>query len=366
MGVIDDLRSSLRSGTQSWRPLFINNDGSSVEVLREIQSMGFSFMDLSHELSNELTKNLGILDSLPEDHIVNDQRVKAFLPSLPASFVYCVLPWRLEVYKILREDQYVFLRTIRNRYELDFAEQAHLSQCKIGIIGLSVGHSVAVPLALERICGEMRLADFDRLELSNMNRLPFGLSQLGERKVINSARAIAELDPFLEVKVFENGISEENIEEFLFDGGKLDIVIDECDSGDVKLLTRLVCRKHGIPVLMELSNRGVLDVERFDLEPNRPLLHGMLEGCAYSSDLSDEERRNLLMRVIDFDQVSSRGKLSLPEVGKSIRSWPQLGADVLSGGAVVAMTAKNILLGRKVNSGRVYVDIQSRILKELG
>jgi hypothetical protein len=30
---------------------------------------------------------------------------------------------------------------------------------------------------------------------------------------------------------------------------------------------------------METSDRGVLDVERFDLEPDRPIFHGLLPGC---------------------------------------------------------------------------------------
>ncbi|MFN8863826.1 MAG: ThiF family adenylyltransferase [Flavobacteriales bacterium] len=366
MGSIDEVIAKCSDGTKSWKPVFINDDEVAGMAVKSLKDMGFTLKDLSEGLSQELIRNLEFVKELPEDYFVNGQKLFDFVPTLPPRFTFCVLPWKREIYKILQEDQFVFLRTVRNRYELDYEEQKRLSVCRVGIIGLSVGHSVAVPLALERICGELRMADFDSLELSNLNRLPFGLSQIGERKAINSARAIADLDPFLKVKIFEDGITEQNIEEFLFEGGKLDLVIDECDSGEVKLLTRVVCRKHGIPVLMELSNRGVLDVERFDLEPNRPLLHGMLEDYEYSSGFSDEEKRNLLMKVIDFEKVSPRGKLSLSEVGKSIRSWPQLGTDVLSGGAIVAMMAKNVLLGREVNSGRVYVDIQSRILKELG
>ena len=57
-----------------------------------------------------------------------------------------------------------------------------------------------------------------------------------------------------------------------FDG--LDLVIEECDSLDMKVRVREEARARGIPVLMETSDRGLFDVERFDVEPERPLFHG--------------------------------------------------------------------------------------------
>jgi len=56
----------------------------------------------------------------------------------------------------------------------------------------------------------------------------------------------------------------------------LDLLVEECDSLDVKFLVREAARDRCIPVLMETSDRGVLDVERFDLEPQRPIFHGLL------------------------------------------------------------------------------------------
>jgi tRNA A37 threonylcarbamoyladenosine dehydratase len=49
---------------------------------------------------------------------------------------------------------------------------------RIGVVGLSVGQSVALTLALERSFGELRLADFDRLDLSNLNRIRAGVHDL--------------------------------------------------------------------------------------------------------------------------------------------------------------------------------------------
>ena len=46
----------------------------------------------------------------------------------------------------------------------------------------------------------------------------------------------------------------------------------------MKVLLRERARELRMPVVMETSDRGVLDVERFDLEPDRPLLHGRMDG----------------------------------------------------------------------------------------
>ena len=47
-------------------------------------------------------------------------------------------------------------------------------------------------------------------------------------------------------------------------------------------------------------------------------------------------------------------------IGKEIRTWPQLGSDVLSGGASVALVARKIFLGHIVESSRNYLDIESK------
>ena len=61
----------------------------------------------------------------------------------------------------------------------------------IGIVGLSVGHAIAHTLALEGMCGRLRLADNDRIELSNLNRIPATVLDIGINKAVVAARRIA-------------------------------------------------------------------------------------------------------------------------------------------------------------------------------
>ena len=227
-----------------------------------------------------------ILDALREDPTVEfvDHRasLSEFLRQLrpvqepdvvaePAPWAY--FPWRRSVVGILGPRGYRALRLDRNRNLITTDEQHVLGSLKIGVAGLSVGHAIAHTLAAEGLCGMIRLADFDHLELSNLNRVPATLFDIGVNKAVVAGRRLAELDPHLDVEVMPAGLTPEGLDEFL-DG--LDVVVEECDSLAMKIMVRQAARALGIPVLMATSDRGLIDVERFDLEPQRPIMHGLL------------------------------------------------------------------------------------------
>lgn len=272
-----------------------------------------------------------------------------------ASGCWVFYPWSRTAVRL--PDPHVFqaIRTARNKYKIDGEEQDTLAGKCIGVAGLSVGQSVSIALAMERSFGTLRIADFDALELSNMNRIRTAVWNLGLPKTTIVAREIAEIDPFLNVETWPEGIHAGNIDAFL---NGLDLLIDECDSLDIKVLLREKARAVGLPVLMDTSDRGMMDVERFDLEPARPLLHGLMDGLhsAGLQGLSNEEKVPHILRMLEVDQVSLRLRASFMEVDRSLPSWPQLASSVLAGGACTADIARRILLGAPVASGRYYFD----------
>ena len=109
--------------------------------------------------------------------------------------VWVYYSWLNKLVHILDEAEFIELRTNRNLNKITKEERDILASKVIGIIGLSVGQSIALTLTMERGCGELRLADFDKLELSNLNRIRTPLYNLGEYKVVATAREIAEIDP---------------------------------------------------------------------------------------------------------------------------------------------------------------------------
>ncbi len=273
--------------------------------------------------------------------------------------VWVYFPWSKRLVHLLPENEFIEVRTNRNRLKITEQEQLALQEKKIGIIGLSVGQSIALTMAMERVCGALKLADYDTVELSNLNRIRAGVHDLGLNKTILAAREIAEIDPFIDVEIVSEGINPGNIEEFVSQNGPLDVLVEVCDNLGVKLKSRLAARKWEIPVIMETNDRCMLDIERFDIEPNRPLLHGLVsdEDIECADVMSNEQRMALVLKIVDGEQLSDRMKQSFGEIGSSLRSWPQLASSVTLGGGVTTDVARKLLLKEDVESGRYYIDI---------
>ncbi|WP_072806246.1 Rv1355c family protein [Rhodococcoides yunnanense] len=269
-------------------------------------------------------------------------------------------PWRRTVVATLGPVGFRHLRLDRNRNKITAEEQDRLSKLTIGIVGLSVGHAIAYALALDGVCGELRLADFDEIELSNLNRIPATLLDLGLGKPVVAARRIAELDPYLPVTIDDRGVTSETADSFV---RGLDLVIEECDSLDVKILLREHARAHRVPVIMETSDRGLLDVERFDVEPDRPLFHGLLGDIESSTleNLSTHDKVPYVLALLGAEDLSARMAASMIEVDRTTTTWPQLGSEVGLGGASVAGAVRRFGLGQPLESGRVRIHIDSHL-----
>jgi molybdopterin/thiamine biosynthesis adenylyltransferase len=273
-------------------------------------------------------------------------------------------PWRNRLVRTLEKEEFIEVRTNRNKYKITQDEQEILAKKSIGIVGLSVGRSVAVNIAMERIAGKIKLADFDELELSNYNRIQTSLSELGLNKAVSAAREIAEIDPFLEVEIFTEGLTRDNMTDFFQGNGGLNLLIEESDGLDMKILAREEAKKLGIPVLMEASDRCMIDIERFDLEPNRPILHGLvgdLDTEMLSTLKTNEEKMPYMLAIVGIDKLSKRIKASMLEIEQSITTWPQLASAVSMGGGVTADLARRILLDQLHVSGRYYIDVEELI-----
>lgn len=271
---------------------------------------------------------------------------------------WCFYPWLNSLVLTLPETEFIEVRTNRNKLKITTQEQVALQSKTIGVIGLSVGSSVAITLAMERVCGTLVLADFDTLELSNLNRLKAGIHQIGLPKTIIAARHILEQDPYLKVELYHEGITENNLPEFM---GKINLLVEVCDELQIKINARIAAKEKGIPVIMDTNDRGMIDIERFDLTPDLPILHGLIttQEIENLTGITPPEKLNLLLKLVSFENTSERLKTSMQEIGKTIHTWPQLASSVMLGAGSCADLCRRILLKENVPSGRFYFDTQS-------
>lgn len=346
---------------EQWYPLVL--DRSRLEdavVIDELMGGEVSFV---HDTIDAQLRDL-IKCRTPSKPWTDDDLGRAVREFLGETDVYeygrwVFYPWSRRLLHVLPQAEFAEVRSDRNRNKITAAEQAKLQRLKIGLAGLSVGNAVASTLALEGLFGELRLADFDTLDLSNMNRLRCTIDQIGLNKAVICARQIFEMNPYANVVIFPDGITRENIGAFFDDGGRLDIAIDECDGMFAKFKIREEARARRIPVLMETSDRGMLDVERFDLEPKRPLLHGLVGDITADivEKLPPPARIGVILKIIGESSMSPRLAASFLEYGRSLRGFSQLGTDVTLGGATTSTAVRRLGLGMPLASGRAYIDL---------
>ncbi|WP_239115847.1 ThiF family adenylyltransferase [Planotetraspora kaengkrachanensis] len=346
-------------GDHVWRPRLFDA-GRDAGAVRRLMDDGVAWR-VHDTIDGQLRQLVRSREpAMAADDPLVDRRVEEVLegrdPFAYGTWVW--FPWSARLVHLLPRPEFHELRTDRNRYKITSREQEVLAGKRVGVVGLSVGNAAAVTMAQEGVGGSFRLADFDRIELSNLNRLRAGVHDLGIDKTVLAARQMAEINPYLDISTFPRGLGEEDFDDFLLSGGPLDLVVEECDDLYVKIAIRERARHHGIPVVMDTNDRGMLDIERFDLEPGRPILHGLL-GEARAEDLRDLSTAGkvpFVLALLDERRISRRLAASLPEIARTVSSWPQLASGAALGGAIATDAARRILLGEKAPSGRYYAD----------
>lgn len=270
-------------------------------------------------------------------------------------------PWNKKLLHILEEKDFIKTKTARNIYLLYPEEQYKFYyNSKIGIAGLSVGSHFALTLAMVGGSKLIKIADNDEISLSNLNRLRYPVSSVGKNKAIFCAENIYEINPYVKLEIFSDGITEKNLENFLLKP-KIDVLIEEMDDLYFKIKIRELAKHYKIPVIMATDHGDniLVDIERYDLNPNYPILHGII-GNMTSKDflkLQPKDIIKLTAKLAGAELANSRTLYSLTQVGKTIYSWPQLGNAANLCGSVLTYLAKKIILGHKVKEGRFLVDL---------
>lgn len=272
--------------------------------------------------------------------------------------VWVYYPWRHTAVHCVDKKKYQEIRLARNQNLITVDEQIRLQKSRICVLGLNVGYAGALVCALEGVGIHFDLVDLDTLSVSNLNRFPAGLCDIGVNKAILAARHMYEIDPYMSIDVRTDGLFTEGAEEFLMNK-KPDLIIEEVDNLPLKLEVRKIAKKLHIPVIMVTGNGSnvILDVERYDQEDGL-LLNGLLDETVrlkienQKDKLSFEEHIELARDFIGKKWLTQRLQDSFEQVGKTLAGIPQLGEATFLRGATLAYTARKILLGESVYSGR--------------
>jgi hypothetical protein len=270
-------------------------------------------------------------------------------------------PWESKVVHVLAREDFFDVVTSRNQDKITREEQRLLRSKRVGVVGLSVGAEIAMAVAQEHLCGCIVLADFDCLDLSNLNRLGAGIDELGENKAHLTARRIARIDPYLEVVVYDEGISFENANRFL-EG--LDLLIEECDGLEMKYLLRGLARERRLNLVYAADELGMLSIEPYAHAPELRPFHGRLDGPPPPREAFPSQRaflRSLTEWLGGWDRISERSRRSVERVGDTLCGYPQLASEPRLAAGEVGHVARRLLLGERLGPCLAYLDLAEQV-----
>ncbi|MBD3310952.1 MAG: alpha/beta fold hydrolase [Candidatus Magasanikbacteria bacterium] len=275
-------------------------------------------------------------------------------------------PWNGVFLHILNKEDYFKLRTNRNKNLIKESEQNKLYESTIGVVGLSVGSHVITNLVYSGIGGKMKLADFDKMDTTNLNRLRAAVSDVGEEKTNIIARQIYELDPYANLSLYKEGLNKANLASF-FNEDRPDIIFEAIDDFEMKILLRLEARKKGVPVVMltNLGDRLLIDIERYDKNKDLEFFNGLLgniEEEILGKNLSREEKNRLAVKLVGRENVPHRALESVAEIGRSLVGRPQLASTVSVSGGMGAYIARKLILDGDLQGGRRIVKFNDLLM----
>lgn len=110
---------------------------------------------------------------------------------------------------------------------------ALLRNARVAVAGCGgLGSNVSMYLARMGV-GHLHLIDFDRVELSNLNRQHYFLSDLGKPKAEALAAHLHEVNPYLDLQVTLTRVTEDNLAELFRDA---DIICEAFDRAEAKAM----------------------------------------------------------------------------------------------------------------------------------
>jgi hypothetical protein len=254
----------------------------------------------------------------------------------------------------------------------------------IGFVGASVGGNIFEGVMREIRPKRAKVADYDWIEITNLNRLervsiqflaaskasrfdarePFDVTRISKAEI--AAYQQNMVDPYAAIYVYPDGIHGENIEQFLLGNSsepKIDVLVEECDDFRLKVELRERCRKYNIPVLM-LSDFGHLvqgQFQDFKNNINLPLgfniadkeLYILLESALTSG--KREDRFNFIKALCGNEFEKDEFGLWVQGAGEQpTSSLPQSGSTAMTSGGIGGKVIAMYLLGYKIPERFIY------------
>ncbi len=318
-------------------------------------------MDIEHifpKIVSRKHRNMPSFTSIQKKELKNElATIGNFLPN--AKRLYKQLCESLVDRKDL-VDALFEVTTARNKLLIAEDQQRTLSHTTVGFFGLSVGSHAALTWMLLSRADHIKIADPDSISPSNLNRLRFGWSVVGKRKVTAVKQLLLDIHPFTRVQTLVSS-NPYKMDIFCRADSRVHCIVDEVDDLNGKIMLRRIAKDLRIPLLsaVDVGENVLLDIERYDVSDRTPFFLGRLPHIEKIDvdGLTKQERMRLIISLVGLEHNSTAMLQSLLSIGKDIGTWPQLGSTATISGGIIATTIKRIMLGEPIKSGRYVFDM---------
>jgi adenylyltransferase/sulfurtransferase len=160
--------------------------------------------------------------------------------------------------------------------------QERLLKARILILGLGgLGSPAALYLAAAGV-GSLVLADFDRVDLTNLQRQIIHTTQrIGQLKVDSAKETLLALNPEIEIETHSNKPNEQELNTII---SRVDLVIDASDNFTTRFAINRVCQALHTPLVSGAAIRMEGQVSVFSTHPNSPCYQ-----CLYPDEGGTDE-----------------------------------------------------------------------------
>ncbi len=173
--------------------------------------------------------------------------------------------------------------------------QQRLLAARVLIVGLGgLGSPVAMYLAAAGV-GTLVLADFDAVDLSNLQRQLLHTSErIGMTKVDSAVRTLTAINPQVRLEAIKGSLTEANLAGIV---SGVDLVVDACDNFTTRFAVNSACFAARVPLVSGAAIRTEGQVAVFSGQPGGPCYQ-----CLYPRDG-------------DMDETCSANGILAPVVG---------------------------------------------------
>lgn len=155
----------------------------------------------------------------------------------------------------------LFDMMLKNYFDEKMLEK--LSKVKVLIIGCGgLGSNIAIMLVRSGI-KNLTIVDFDRVDISNLNRQNYFFYQTGCEKVLALKEILEKINPYVNVRTLNMKIDESNIDDLIL---QHDIIVEAVDGELTKMLIFKKANEHGKKVVLASGVAGFGDCENIKIK----------------------------------------------------------------------------------------------------